>query len=191
MSKYRRPEPTDALGSLRRIIRSGQPVPLAWIVKHGNEFESAWTAGWATEPAKMMEIASSVSPRETVNAAIALARKVLSYTNDDPRVIRVIQAAERVFDENEITYAVERVHELAAYLEDQNKSAADAASAAAAAATARLQTEPEEISYHAAIAAYHYGQARSEAGYTGPTFVPIHLTVADIVRAGKNGWKPV
>jgi hypothetical protein len=188
--KIYRPEPVGMIYTLVRIIQQGQPIPLAWIVKHSESFESEWASGWS-EPAIMMDILSRVvSHKQLSLAAISLAREALIYIpNNEPRPLLAIKAAERWVAGEGSAEAADRaaIDAIAAgdvYAEIIGFAAA--ADASYAAGHAASTTFEEEAPYEASLAGYYFESLRASHK---PPFVAVKLAISDLVRAGRLGWK--
>jgi hypothetical protein len=84
----------DKLVSLWHIIRTGEPLPLSWVVEHGNDFPRLLLD--STDPRLQLKVAGFlISEKSLVLASVAVARTVLKYCKEwEIRPLRAVEAAE-------------------------------------------------------------------------------------------------
>jgi hypothetical protein len=168
---------TELLESLELIIDSGDPLPLTWVVKHGDSFDRTWMQSSDSRP--MLRIAAHVVPRrQLVMVLLRIARTVLKdMPSRDSRSRLAIETAEgwlRGENTNEevmaASDAASRAYNFIAYYASYAAIADSATNAG-----------------HAAYAVAHAGGEINTAAIVREFIRP---TLADLVRAGKNGWNP-
>lgn len=182
------------------IDYSGEPLPLAWVVANGDAFLLAWAS--SANPELMLRIAGRVVSRpQLVTAACAVARTALPFvTQGDLRPLRAIEAAEAWARGEATVEDVRRAAEGAwkARGNSRDVSAYNAADAAASASYAPIEdtnagSAADDAAYAARYALRAHGSIVVHATYVALAKIireHIRLTIADLVRAGKNGWEP-